>query len=532
MFRSSPTLSLITVVICLLLLGSAPVLSISNSIGNDSDMWAEAASLDPSISRGPDAPVLLGPVDADTYLVGPGDRFSITVWGQGVASHSATVTPEGELVLPGIATVAVAGKSLANVKSDVRASLDEHYRDVAVSVSLVGLRSMLVNVLGHVEKPGIYEGTALDPAGELIRRAGGLAEGASRRNIMITRRNGDAQRVDLTRYCNAGDVSANPPILDGDLIFVPHATEFVYVFGAVAAPGRYEFVEGETVGSLLELGGGFVRGAAIDSVEIRRFVDDFVTETSLVDVSGRSAMSIGLTDGDQVYVREINEWRRVTSVEVRGEVARPGPYGMSEGEDRLSDIIRKAGGPTPEASLGNASLIRPSLGGEVDLELERLGSMAVGEMSEMEYAYFKTRLRDRTAVVVDFEKALSGDVSEDVPLLDGDIIVIPKAVATVDVIGQVLDPGEVEYVPGKRFRYYVEQAGGYSPYARANRVKVIRAGTGTRLPAGRAGRIDPGDVVWVPERVETDWWKLVREAASFLTSIVTAYVVIDQATGG
>jgi protein involved in polysaccharide export with SLBB domain len=134
-------------------------------------------------------------------------------------------------------------------------------------------------------------------------------------------------------------------------------------------------------------------------------------------------------------------------------------------------------------------------------------------------------------VVVDFEKALSGDPCEDVPLLGGDMIIVPKRVATVDVVGQVVDPGEVEHVPGKRFRYYIRQAGGYASDARANRVKVIKSGTSSRLAANRVGTLEPGDVIWVPERVETDWWKLVREAAGLLTSVITAYVVIDQATG-
>jgi protein involved in polysaccharide export with SLBB domain len=474
---------------------------------------------------------LQGPVDGDTYLVGPGDRFLITIWGQGVASYRATVTPEGELVLAGIATVPAAGKSLSEVKAEVESSLDELYLDVEVSVSLVGLRRMLVNVLGRVAVPGVYEGTALDLAGELVRLAGGLREGASDRNIIITRRSGETRRVDLVRYGNAGDVSANPPILDGDVIFVPHATGLVYVYGAVAVPGEYEFVEGETVGDLIDVAGGFTRGAVRDSVELREFVDDVTTVSSIVDASTRPGRSTVLTDGDQVYVREINEWRRVTSVDVRGEVERPGPYGIEEGTDRLSDVIGRAGGPTDEASLRSASLIRPGPEGETDEEFERLKTIQVGEMTEMEYAYFKMRMRDRAAVVVDFEKALSGDPCEDVPLLGGDMIIVPKRVATVDVVGQVVDPGEVEHVPGKRFRYYIRQAGGYASDARANRVKVIKSGTSSRLAANRVGTLEPGDVIWVPERVETDWWKLVREAAGLLTSVITAYVVIDQATG-
>jgi protein involved in polysaccharide export with SLBB domain len=426
--------------------------------------------------------------------------------------------------------VRVAGEFLRDAKADVARSLESFYHDVEVSVSLVGLRTILVNVLGGVVNPGSYVGTALDPAGDLIAKAGGLAPGASARSITMTRGNGSVRRVDLTRYENTGDVASNPPILDGDIIFVPHAVEFVDIAGAVANPDRYERVAGETVGSLIELAGGFTRGAVTDSVEVRRFVDDLRTTSSLVDARSQAGAATRLGDGDQVYVREANEWRRATSVEVEGEVERPGPYGITEGEDRLSDVIRRAGGPTDEASLEDARLVRPIPWGGPDAEFNRLKEMPVNEMSELEYDYFKTRVRDRSAVVADFVRALAGDESEDVLLLDGDRIVVPKVATTVEVIGQVVTPGEIDHEPGKRFTYYVRQAGGYGPAARRNRVRVIRGATGEWTYARRAGELAPGDVVWVPERAETDWWKFTREFASFLTSLATVYIVVDQAT--
>ncbi len=479
----------------------------------------------------PVVPVLQGPVDDGTYIVGPGDRFSITVWGQGVASHLVTVTPEGELVIASVATVPVAGKLLRDAKVDVAKSLELFYHNVEVSVSLVGLRRMLVNVLGGVKVPGSYAGTALDLAGELVRKAGGPAPDASSRNIRITRRNGQEHQVDLVRYRNTGDVAANPPILDGDVIFVPHAVEFVHIEGAVAAPARYERIAGETVGSLIELAGGFARGAVRDSVEVRQFVDDREMRSFFVDARSPAGAGTELGDGDQVYVRELNEWRRVTSVEVEGEVERPGPCGISEGTDRLSDVIRWAGGPTAEASLEDARLIRTVPWGGPDVEFTRLQEMPVSEMTEMEYDYFRIRSRDRGTVVVDFVRALGGDESEDVLLLDGDRVVVPKRTTTVEVIGQVVDPGEVKHMPGKRYDYYIKEAGGYGSAARKDRVRVVSGSTGEWMDARRANVLSPGDVVWVPERPETDWWKVTKEIAAFLTSVATVYIVVDQAVG-
>ncbi|MBN2566362.1 MAG: SLBB domain-containing protein [Candidatus Eisenbacteria bacterium] len=477
------------------------------------------------------APALRGPVDEAVYIVGPGDRFSVTIWGQGVVTQSAVVTPEGELVFAGVETVPVAGRTLKQVKGDVKQRLERIYRDVSISVSLIGLRSMLVDVLGSVKDPGAYGCTAMDPASELIAKAGGFLRTSSRRNILMTDRNGGERRIDLVRYEQAGDLAANPPVLNGEVIFVPTATRFVHVYGSVARPGRYELVDGETLGSLIEIAGGFAEGAITDSVELRVYVDDKHTRSTMVDPSAESEAAVRLSDGDQVYVHQTSDWRPAEYVVVEGEVERPGPYGVTEGTDRLSDVIRRAGGLTEKASIADAYVERPPGEKELDVEYERLDKISVGEMTEMEYAYYRAVQRDRRSVVTDFESALAGDPSADVLLRDGDRIMVPRAVSTVQVMGQVADPGEVDWESGRGYGYYVRKAGGYSGAARRNRVMVIRRATGARMGAGSAGALWPGDTVWVPERTETDWWRVVRETAAFITSVVTAYVIIDQSVG-
>jgi protein involved in polysaccharide export with SLBB domain len=474
---------------------------------------------------------LTGPVDDTSYIVGPGDRFAIMVWGQAVVSQSSVVTPEGELVLPGVAAIPVAGLSLAEVKREVAGRLAEIYHNVEVSVSLTGLRTMVVNVLGQVVNPGEYVCTPLELAGELIKRAGGLTAEASSRNITIERRDGQRARVDLTRYWNTGDVGADPPVLDGDVIFVPYAVALVGVYGAVGSPGEYELTDEDTVASLIELAGGFTRGAVTDSVELRGYdAEGEFAGSVLLDLSRSSDRGRRLVDGDEVYVREVPSWRRVAHVTVEGEVERPGPYGIEEGVDRVSDVLRRAGGPTEKAWLPGGRLIRPRLVDDVDEEFERLKDVPTGDMTELEYAYFKSRYRDRRSVVSDFVAAVRGDESADALLMDGDIIEVPRRVDTVEVLGQVVDPGKVRFEPGETWRYYIGQAGGYSSGARKGRVRVIKGSTGQWMSARSAGALEPGDAVWIPERSETDWWRLVREAVAFVASVATTYVVIDQAT--
>jgi len=472
---------------------------------------------------------LRGAVDDEEYIVGPGDRFSITIWGQNVTTASVSVTPEGDLVLPGVATVPVAGRTLADVKDDVQNRLGALYGNSEVSVALTALRRIQVNVLGAVLEPGPYVATALSPASQLVRTAGGLIDGASERNIVISRRGGQRERLDLTRYHNTGDLTADPPILDGDVIFVPHATAFVSVYGGVARPGEYELVEGETIASLIDVAGGLVRGAIADTVELTTFVDESTRRSFLVGNALRGADARALRDGDQVVVRFDQDWRALTRVEVDGEVEYPGEYAISEGVDRLSDVIGRAGGPTEGASLVLARLIRSSARRDRDLEYERLSDMDVGDMTSEEYAYLKSRARQLPGTVsVDFARALDGDDAHDVLLVDGDRIEIPKVETTVEVIGQVARPGRVTHAPGERYGYYVRAAGGYSPDASRGAARVIKGSTGERRRARTAGALEAGDVVWIPEREDINWWGIIKDVAAFASTVATLYLIIDR----
>jgi protein involved in polysaccharide export with SLBB domain len=493
------------------------------------------ASSDEEVEWGParaPAKALSGPVDGSVYIVGPGDAFSVNLWGQEIATMSAVVTPEGELVLPGVATFQAAGKTLDAVKREVVDRLDRLYTDVDVTVSLTRLREIRVSVLGSVEEPGSYVATAFDPAGDLVSAAGGLTESGSRRNIVVRRRGGETARLDLDRYVNTGDLSANPPVLDGDVIVVPHRSERVHAFGAVAYPASYEFVDGETVGSLLELAGGFTPEAATDSLEFRRFVDVDLTVRLTLPLSDPATLARPLVAGDQLYVHELNELHRVEAVTVVGEVDRPGQYGINEDVDRLSDVLERAGGPTPEASLERARVVRRRGTDDEDPEFERLLETPVADMSELEYAYLKTRIREReTTVLADFrELLLDGDESQDVLLRHGDRIVVPRVKTTILVSGRVARPGHIDHVPGKRYAYYVKKAGGYLPDARKGHASVIRGDTGLRVPARRVAQLEPGDEVWIPEEPEGDWWQSLQEVVGFMGSIATVYLVISQAS--
>ena len=337
--------------------------------------------------------------------------------------------------------------------------------------------------------------------------------------------------MDLTRYERIGDTAANPPILDGDVIFVPFAKTEVTVEGAVESPGVYEFVDSDTIDSILDIAGGLRRDARRDSVELRRFVNDQGTREEVLALTD-AARERGMADGDQIYVRFASEFREPSRVTVAGEVRFPGPYGITEGEDRLSDLIARCGGFTDKASLGETQLIRTGGAEKIDLEFERLKLIAVQDMSKSEYAYFKGKSRERKGlVVVDFGLLADGDSEQDRLLRAGDRLIVPEERETVTVSGNVTFPGLIAYEAGRKAGYYIAEAGGFASNADRGGTRVIRVLTGEWETRGDAGEVVPGDEIWVPEQADRDWWRFTQDAVRFAASLATIYLVIDQATG-
>ncbi|MEE2991794.1 MAG: polysaccharide biosynthesis/export family protein, partial [Gemmatimonadota bacterium] len=188
---------------------------------------------------------------SDSYMVGPGDGFLITVWGKRVDSFQTTVTPEGKLFIPQIAEITVAGLTLGALQDTLGVEISKFMFDVRISVTLVRLRRFQVYVLGGVLNPGPYPAQAINRTQELIGMAGGLSSGASQRNIWIRRQGQIAETVDLLRFNRDDALRFNPYVQDGDVVFVPLKTNSITVLGEVWTPGEYEFHKDDTMGILI-----------------------------------------------------------------------------------------------------------------------------------------------------------------------------------------------------------------------------------------------------------------------------------------
>src|SRR5262249_40036607 len=157
----------------------------------------------------------------------------------------------------------------------------------------------------------------------------------ARRGIQV-RRGADTLRVDLVRYARNGDLAANPLVFETDVVYVPAAGDHVELLGAVAHPGRFDFMPGDHLSGLLALGGGALPEASRETAELSRFKPDGSRESLAIHASSPGIDPGGADDdplhaGDVLFIPANAHWHEATSVIVEGEVAHPGPYGIQDG---------------------------------------------------------------------------------------------------------------------------------------------------------------------------------------------------------
>jgi len=194
-------------------------------------------------------------IDPDTYIVGPGDYFIFVVWGAVEEQFPLEVTPEGILFIPSVGKISVTGKTLTQVRKIVDDKAKKAYKKNSYSLAISSLRLFRVHVVGEVKYPGTYVGRAIDRITDLIDRAGGVSESAWKQCVVQQHSSGkSADTLDLLAYEKFGDLSQNPVVQGGDLIYVPSITssdEIVIVEGNFVHAGMYALKKDETLYSFL-----------------------------------------------------------------------------------------------------------------------------------------------------------------------------------------------------------------------------------------------------------------------------------------
>jgi len=281
------------------------------------------------------APVENVPVTPD-YLVGPGDELRIRVWGAVEGDHRSTVDRNGNIDIPQIGTVAVAGVRMDRLEAHVRAAIAKSYRNFELSVTLGQLRSIQVFVVGQARRPGSYTVSSLSTLVSALFASGGPSATGSMRRVQLRRGDKVVTEFDVYDFLARGDKSRDARLLAGDVIFIPPEGPTVAVSGSVRVPGIFELKADTPLSEVLALAGGLASTAAGQRASVERIEGRQVRRVETFDLAGDGLKRV-LRDGDVVSVQPISP-RFANAVTLRGHVAMPMRHPFRPGM-RVSDLI-------------------------------------------------------------------------------------------------------------------------------------------------------------------------------------------------
>lgn len=479
-------------------------------------------------------------VNENLYVVGPGDVFIIQFYGVSTEPLRVEVLPEGVVAIPQVGVVTLGQITLKEAKERIRAAVAGRVRDRSLDVHLAAVRSFKVSVTGAVAEPGVVVVSGADRVTEAIQRAGGLQKKASQRNIKLIK-DSDTTRADIARFYATGLVAANPYLNEGHVVFVPVVSDTldkIEVYGAVNAPGVFEYRRGDRISDLIDLGFGLSADADRKTAELIRFNPDGRGKSSIkIDLAPiieepSSPGNLELASDDRLFVRALAGYRRKEQVVLAGEVKYPGVYPIQPGCETLLQLLLKAGGILDKASLSESEMFRKAQFIPTQkTSFEQLLQLSTDKLSEFELQYLKEMSSEKTGkVAVDFEQLLIGGRSElDIPLVDGDFVRIPAKSFAVTVMGRVVNPGLVPFKADATVAYYIKAAGGYGYKANRGDIRIIKANTGAVVKSESNTRVTMGDRIMVPQKKGINFWEFLKDTGFFLANIATIYIVVDQA---
>jgi protein involved in polysaccharide export with SLBB domain len=281
------------------------------------------------------APVERVPVPA-AYVLGPGDELLIRAWGKIDLDSRVTVDRNGQVYLPRIGTLNVAGLRYEQVEGYLHAAVSALFKDFELNVALGQLRSIQIFVLGNARQPGAYTVGSLSTLVNALFASGGPSATGSMRHIQLRRDNRLLAEFDMYDLVQKGDKSHDVPLLPGDVLYIPPIGAQIAVSGSVNEPGIFELKGQTTVAAALEGAGGLTSLAGAERVLLER-IDHHSTrrvEEFPLDTAGLARL---LEDGDVLRIYPLSP-KFENAVTLRGNVAQPGRYRWKEGM-RVSDLI-------------------------------------------------------------------------------------------------------------------------------------------------------------------------------------------------
>jgi len=307
---------------------------VANSIGKMLPIYGAMLFRNPPSTF---APLNLVPVTPD-YVIGPGDELRIQVWGQVTLNGHYTVDRAGNIYIPQVGTLQVAGLPFAQIQEHLKSQMARVFRNFDLNVNMGQLRSIQVFVVGQARRPGNYTISSLSTLTNALFATGGPLPQGSMRHIQLKRSGKVVVDFDLYDLLERGDKTNDVQLLPGDVIYIPPVGPQVAVAGSVKAPAIYELrtARDTTVNDVLELAAGLTNVASGAKLRLER-VDERHLRTLIevpLDAQGKATL---LQDGDLLELNAVVDQYK-DAITLRGNVANPGRYAWKSGM-RVRDLI-------------------------------------------------------------------------------------------------------------------------------------------------------------------------------------------------
>ena len=378
------------------------------------------------------------------YRLGAGDAVMVDVWGASVRTFSTTVSPEGCIDIEGFGPIQVGGMTVGEAGKRVRSVLGGRFSGSQIRLSIGETKSITVNVMGAVNRPGTFTLSAFATVFHALYMAGGPTEIGTLRSIKVYRQGREISTVDLYDYILNGKMTGDIRLASGDVIIVSPYDCLVEITGKVKRPMLYEMKKTESLATLIAYAGGFRGDAWTQQV---RLVRKSGNQMSVHTIDEFDLGRFQMMDGDSVAVDSTLQ-RFSNMVEIRGAVFRPGMYQTDGIVSTVGELIARSGGLKEDA------------------------------MSER--GVMHRRKEDRTLEVLAINlKGIVEHTEPDIALRNEDILYVPSrndltADRKLTIFGEVFYPGEYEYADNTTLEDLILQAGGLTDAASLVKVDVSR----------------------------------------------------------
>jgi len=419
------------------------------------------------------------PAPAD-YVLGPGDEVNLQVWGAVEFTGAFTINRNGQIALPKVGTVTLAGVSMRNLEGVLQNQLGRVFTNFSLSADLGRLRSIQIYVVGHAQRPGTHKVSSLNTLVNALFASGGPAPTGSMRNIQLKRGNRVVTTLDLYEFIAQGDKTRDVPLQSGDVIVIPPAGPRVAVTGALDTAAIYELKPGaDALGDVLALGGGVSALANTGKALLERIDPGQTPPRRVQDVALDAAgLRTPLRDGDVLTVRAISP-AFGNAVTLQGTVAEPLRYKWFEGMKLLDLIPERDALITPDYYRRKNTLVQSTrsaheAGADVASRVHGLADQINWDYAAIERLNPNTLRTD--LIPFNLGKAiLQRDAAHNLPLQAGDVVTVfsqndlrlpqDRQVRLVRVEGEVAAPGVYQTLPGETLPQLLQRVGGLTPQA-------------------------------------------------------------------